>query len=1020
MAKRPSFNYNNSVKNEVQAKYAKALTEEKIISGIKRDQSIANQNQPSLSTQHASSQFTPQSPPPFSSPNPLPSFGGSLHSALGAISKYNHDRIHASSYVNKMQFSGSLNGQPQQYSMNMGAPRIMGGFQASYSNINTGGSFPSLANQAASFRTSQFAGMANSPIFGTMGAGTINSQQMINAAKESAATDKLTTALNNLSKKIDDTSRGGGGGVGGGGGDDGGDGFGGFLQRLGRKDRNGFRGGMAGMVLQSGAQIAGAGIDMYLNQQLQMATAPVQTYSNIAQLKGFQQQRFLRDFSDFSPEALILRNKSLRYDQTDITSRIDKVAKETSQKQDVAETQATIKQSFSGVLKSIGGGALEGAQTGALMGMYGGPKGALLGAGVGALLGGGVALARGAADYYNNPALMRTGALGPSDIYLKERTAFDTRTIMANTQAMEDAVIRENQIDIANQRIYQQTVGNRLAGFQQGRFVDLTGNLIQQSYAKGTSRKTGLGRGGMPAALGYSIGAGEETQSEKMATEAQKAYQDTQAGTDFTSVIARMGYSTGSAEGVNVFSKFAGIGGAGGGIGSGATLERIRKMSLSGGGSYEQIIGQATLLGRVGGGVTAAENTKKFEEVMSRAVKIGMDNSELRSEFAQNVVGMAQRMGTADVEGVARLVQKMQVAGGGQLVDYQRMQKSMAGIDVTRQQNLFFKAQETGNLADAIDRMGFANNAQKARALTDIKKLSTVELESLESYAQRYAKGESLDRMPENVRNLLSGMTKEQAGAVYGKEGTSKQLMEGRAAALLGTSPEAFKKKFGRSISEFNKLPANVQAELRGRFGEMQGADRGQFEDYIKMLESKRDYGKGALVNEARVKAAETANQLNIQKAVTDNTQAAAATNEISMAAKIKASGGKLTPEQINKYGFTEADTQIAERLISEGKFRGGAAGGTKLRGREKEISDIISKTELQQQGISGISAEERAQGGVMNQQDAAMIGTEFAKAFFIQMRAERDQRASAVSNKLLNTPTKPAAGSTAGMFEVE
>lgn len=992
MAKNPSLNYLNSTRNKVQADLSRTLTSKSFAETIKNHQIQSSGNQPQSSTQQAAGQFIPSSVPPFSSPQLLPGFSGSLSASVGAIAQHNYNRMHAS-YVANKQFSGfGANGQPQQYSMNIGAPRAGGGFQASYSNVNAGGQFNNTSFSQA-FRTSS-SGLANTPMFSTMGMGTFSSQQVVSAAR-SASEDKLTAALNNVAKKFEEAVRSSAGGAGAGGGDGGGGGgFGDFLANLGRKDRLGFRGGIAGQILQTGSQLVNTGIDAYLNYQKQMATAPVETYGNIAQLKGFQQQRFLRDLTDFSPEAQVLRNRSLRYDQTDISNRIDKIAKETTQKKDIAETQATIKESFSGILKSVAQGAISGAGTGALIGAATGP-GVLATAGVGALTGGISALAGELAGSFNNPALMRNQKVF-GDLYLKNRTAFDTQNIMQNTQALENAVIQNSQIDIAVQREYQKTLDPRIRAGRQGRYFDVFGGLNQVN-----------------ATLGFNTARIDPLTGQVMDQSAQiqnmagELYQPGRAPRNFAQSLIKMGLQPGTAEAEAVMGQFANIGGAGAGAPKAQdfqSLEKIRRMAESGRGPVDQLLGQAGILGRISGGVSAEQNINKLSEVLGRAVAIGMDNSELGSAFVQNVANMSAQMKSGDVGAIAALVQKMQAAGGGQLADFDRMQRSVSGFDAQRQQNLGVKTYARENVANVIGKFvesGVLSSGDAATALTTVSEMGVKDLAGLQSAAQKYSTAKTekeklaaVRNVSPALRNFMLTLDPEQIKKM-GTKGFVGNIQNALGAAAAGMTPEQFKEEFGVLPSEISQADQKTRVRMAQRFHSFAGGDAGGAMDTLRMF-GLQDLGIGKTEDQKRIEEQERKGDTSSKQAGNKTALASGGRGPVSLGAELNRLSKFTSPEASSQYqaligkaGLTkEQQAKLPQVLqdyydiVNPNKKKEDQATGA-----DAEIIKKLNITLEQAQRPEDIkSVSERGQGGALDEASASMLGEKFAEAFFSRM----------------------------------
>lgn len=997
MAKNPSFNYNNPIRTQLQARLSRTNNDKQLIEGIKGSQARGNENQPSLSAQQARGQFVPPAAPSF--PKPLDTFGN-INSILGSMAKYNHDRIYASTYVGKNQFNGFMNGQPQQYSMNIGAPRTAGAFQASYSNINTNNLFSS-ANQQSPLRPSN--GLSTSAFFSTMSAGIINNQQTVEAAR-SAGQDKLVAALNSLGKKLEETSRGNGGG---GGNDGGGGGLGDFLQNLGRKDRLGFRGGIAGQLLQTSGQLINSGIDAYLNYQTQMATAPVQTYSNIAELKGFQQRRFLRDFSDFSPESQVLRNKFLRYDQTDITSRIDKIAKETTQKQDIAETQATIKQSFAGILGSVAQGAIMGAGTGAAIGAITGP-GALATAGVGAITGGLAALASEFAGSFNNPVLMRNQKVF-GDLYLKNRTAFDTQNIMQNTQSMENAVLQNSQIDIAVQREYQKTLNPRIQAGRRGRYLDVFGELNQLTNVMGynTARIDPLTGQVMD-------------QSAQLQNMAGALYQPGQAPRNFAQSLIKMGVQPGSAEAEALIGQFANIGGAGAGTPKPKdfqSFEKIRKMAESGRGPADLLLGQAGILGRLSGGVTAEQNIKKLEEVLSRAVAIGMDNSELGSAFVENVANMSAQMKSGDVNAMAALVQKMQAAGGGQLVDFQRMQRSISGFDAQRQQNLGVKTYARENVANVINKYvesGVLSGTDASTALTTISEMGVKDLAGLQGAAQKYSKAKTekerfaaVRNVSPALRNFMLTLDPEQIRKM-GTKGFVSNIQNAFGAAAAGMTPEQFKEEFGVSPSDISQANQKTRVRIAQRFHSFAGGEAGGAMDVLRMF-GLEDIGGAPVYDKKRIEEQERRGDTSAKEAGSKAALGLGARGPGSMGGELRRLSATMISDPkareqyealISKTGLSNEQKAQLPKILEDyyNPLSPKSKDRDKVVGADAEIIKKLNLTLEQAQGAGDIkSVAERSQGTIVDNAQAASIGSAFADAFFERM----GQKAPGFSEKM-------------------
>lgn len=863
----------------------------------------------------------------------------------------------------------------------------------------------------------------------------------------------------------------GGAGGGGGGGDDGGGGFEDFLKRLGRKDRNGLRGGLAGFGIKTAGDMALAGATAYNNYQLQMADASVQTYSNISALSGFQQRRFLRDFTDFSPEALVLRQSSLRFGGAeDITRRIDKVAQETTKRKDEAEQSAYIKEVATKIGSEITSGVLSGAASAG--------KGGALAGGVGAGL---TSIANEAANIFNNPVAMRMG-LGGGDLYAKNKSQFQTQNIMQYTKMMEGAVADQSAIDIEILRNYLGSVPNRLSGMQQGRFYDVVGQMVKnapprynvsdqpilnqiKNYAAqpisempgffdamagmvgyetenkrkyyeslktsgARAREQGLlvqTRDGKFVDAGKLIGLGAENlalsagtikdmsrpQSEQILERARSKEQALRAQgvSSFEDVLAKMGYAASSAEAGGIMSELSRVGGAGAGrIGAGdyKSLELVRQMSLSGRGSAEQLLGQAGILGRLSGGVTAEQNIKKLEEVMSKAVAIGMDNSELGSAFIQNVAQMAAQTRSSDVSEVARLVAQMQRAGGGQQIDFERMRRSYATADDVRQNNIGVKTYVRDNLANAFGKMGFGVR-ESAIGLTAFEDIKNAELAQLPAFTEKFLAAkddksalEAIRNAPSAIFEILRGLGQKRARQLgVGGDKFMKTIRSGIIAGHAFGSPEKFKKATGYDITDFEKMPYEKQQSILDEAFYATGSSSRMFLDLVKGVSGDVS---GEAINPEDVKRGERLNLRNIQRAINNNALTAASKENESvfnfLSRNVSSAGGAVNNlRQVLRAnprlmaGLNKEDILGLEEVFANNSNAYGQFGGALSEDQVKKLSDrakqaygkLSDLTVGEAEGGASIQSAAQRPGG-LTIQDAALLGKEFAKAFFAEM----------------------------------
>jgi len=461
-------------------------------------------------------------------------------------------------------------------------------------------------------------------------------------------------------------------------------------------------------------------------------------------------------------------------------------------------------------------------------------------------------------------------------------------------------------------------------------------------------------------------------------------------------VLHGMGYAASSQEGIKIISQFGNIGGAGSkGISGTANevraLNQIKGMSQSGLGSAEQLLGQAGILGRLSGGVSEAGNVKKLEEVMSRAVASGMNNSDLTSAFMQNITSKASEMGTTDVEGVARLVQKMQMTGGGQLADYERMNRSLTGADAASKQNLYVKSNIRANMMNTIE-SGTNIRGERAAILTQgLDEMSTAQLSELAQNAQQYAKTGKLKKGSIGY-NLLSTMQRGEAKQIT--KDLVKNIKGDRISGMLGMSREDFKSKYGMYPSDYDKLPDQVKTQIRGEASMMQGFDATMFDDSATFSGGKDDYGKKSAVDKNKVSEAEK--KLAIRKAQAQANEAAVAMGGASgVSAKVtfkkfldEKAGGK-TLEQLSRdtqFGSvvrglglkSSIQYDVAEKMIRGKELSKDEQQVAKEAGLEKKLQqDVFSLGAANQQ--PQMSTEQ----GQINEATATLLGAAFAEAFF-------------------------------------
>jgi hypothetical protein len=876
-------------------------------------------------------------------------------------------------------------------------------------------SYNTSANQAINrFQTSlsglnqyspshQGAGVIQRPLMqtqGTFGSGAFDRSQIANAPQSAlfiqkqdrlaSSTDKLTQSIEKLYSKISQQSRPAAGGGGGGEDGGGGGGFEDFLDKMSRKDRRGLRGGRTGGLLKAGGELLNAGLEGYLNYQQEMATAATDTYSNIASLKGFQQKRFLRNFGDFSAEALMLRSPALATSPTtaNLISRVDKLAEQNKNAIDTAETQRELKNIAGAVGQSTLNQTLQGAASGT--------------AGTGFLSGLVTSLANVAAGAPTNNVLMRNelnrGMF--SDLYLKNRTSFDAKNLIQQTSQMENAILQDETVTINNLNKYLKTTGARFGSAQSGRNLDVLGNLSRATGQFGTFNTQSYGN------------IFENAQQAGMRRMAQDLTAEGRPRT-FAQVLTRMGLTPGGEDAERIQTQLSAIGGAGAGSltdKSGLALDRVRQMSFSGRGGYEQLLGQAGLLGRISGGVSAEGNVKKLEEVLGRAVAIGMDNSELGQAFVQNVANVAGQMKTGDIDAVSKLVQNMQRTGGGQLVDFERMQRSVSGLDAARQQNVAVNTYTRENMAAFLSKAGISDPT-KAAALNQLtEKFQIKDFSLLESSINKFSKEglAGIANAPPAIRNLLAMMTPEEAKKTFSKQNI-QELKQASLSGLMGMTNAEFKEQYG-DIKSIKKKP-EVLRRLLTDANALKGVEAGQILDLIGLMSDERNLTAGA-VDKTKAGQVEKLIRPIVKKAGAEGAEAVAGgaqaetliLNELKgkTADQIKAMypnyATKLTTKEMQALSDPNNSKFIEEyRTKSKGGiFHEIGSSEQDLKNLQQNKPELFSALQKAQEQTKlnesleapGKTTDEMAKGAVMSGEQAADIGSKFADAFFAKLQS--------------------------------
>jgi hypothetical protein len=855
-------------------------------------------------------------------------------------------------------------------SYNTSASQAINRFQTSLSGLNQ----YSPSHQGA--------GVIQRPLMqtqGTFGSGAFDRSQIANAPQSAlfiqkqdrlaTSTDKLTQAVEKLNTSLSSSARSRGGAAGAGGGDGGdGGGLGDTLENLGTKPRKGLRGGMAGLGLQTAGSLINSGIDAYLNYQSEMATAATDTYSNMARLSGFQQKRFLRNFQDYSAEALVLRSPGLASTAatSNLVGRIDKLATENKQAIDTAETQRELKDIAKTVIFDKGfnpKNLLEGFTSG-------GPKGAALSV----LAGGLTSAADIAANAPGNNVLMRQsmtkdlfgGMMG--DLYLKNRTAFDTQNLTEQISKMENAVLQNETVNINNLNKYLGSVNPRMGAIKSGRFFD-----VLEESAKGVT------------APGYDQEGAMVRTAEQLRAPEKK---------EFANVLGRMGVTVGTEASESVMASLGAVGGAGAGgvkASDAASLERVRRMAVSGRGNEQQLLGQASLLGRISGGVSVEGNIKKLEEVLGRAVAIGMDNSELGQAFVQNVANVAAQMKTGDIDMVSKLVANMQKAGGGQLVDFERMQRSYGQVDEVRNKNVGVKTYTRENMAAFLDKVDIKDKDIALNILTE--KFTTKDFQVLGDYAKKFSEtGKIGKNAPKAVRDLLETVGREKAGLFTGQ--AIDDLRDSMISGLVMMTMKEFREKFGSA----KNMSEKALQEFKKEYQRVQGGSGVDAEDVVKGTRSDLNLG-GKASNDDAVKSADRKNASEQAQATANSAAAITGAVQAGKSFFQNISEGRLTTSQLQEYKslkISEADTKLMEKhqelftkSVDPNKYFQDKKVSDDERFQLTGLLSSLKKTEVLETELQKTPAttEQMAKGAVMSGEQAADIGTKFADAFFTRLQ---------------------------------
>ena len=758
--------------------------------------------------------------------------------------------------------------------------------------------------------------------------------------------------------------------------------------------------GLAGMALEYAGGVAmnvGSGI---LNYQSASAGAAVDTYANMSALKGFQEKRFLRNFSDFSAESLILRSPALVKGSTATTNligRVDSLAMRDKQSIDTAQTNQELKNIATSTAKAAFNPKelLQGALTGALMGgVVGGPIGALIGGGAAALGSAAVQLSGTFASSFDNNTIMRNKNMQNvpfmGDLYLKNRTGFDAQVLTERIGKTEDAIIQNQALNVNNLNKYMGTMDPRFRASQSGRYFD-----VLKEYANAA-----------PVAFGD-----DEAENLVNVSKDLKTVEKDKLGrekTAFKDVLIRMQAPLGGERAEGLMTALSGVGGAGAGnitAGDAASLERVRKMSISGRGSADQLLSQATLLGRLSGGVSVKENTKQLEEVLSRAVAIGMDNSDLGQAFVQNVANVSGQMKTADIDMVSKLVQNMQSAGGGQLVDFQRMERSINKTDQVRQENLGVKTYTRENIADFLSGQKNLTDTQKSVALQALTKFDTKDMMALKETTKKYQAAQSpeekakiLRQSTPAVRNLLKQFDDKQIGELFSDKNLD-ELQNAMMGGLVMMTTKAFTKKF--KGAKGLKADKKLQTEFERVFTLVQGGDAGAAEDLVNLITGagKVNSKRKAVSSKAEAEAKEKS-QVGQEEANRQTSQNVAGYKNANQTLFESINKDKAVLNSLEQsYGMDKKQADVLRKYQgvlfdksgATDKF-GGLTEETKklikpedLKTVEAAVKSLSSKTALQATVEQTPVTPEKgmAKGDVMSEAQAKMIGSKFAEAFF-------------------------------------